>query len=401
MFLDSLRFALAALWAHKLRAGLTGLGMVIGNASVILVVTVALTGRGFVLRLIEGVGSNLIYAFYEPGAAGGEGAQQSDYMTPEDVEAVRQQLGDRAVGVAGVAKTYDRIVVDGQTRQFAVLGSNGDYRVVRNLAVVAGRFYDPEEIGTRQKVCLLTDDLARRLYGLPQNALGGILKIHGLQFTVVGVFREGIPTFGQSEISGPSALIPITVMRYFAESLRVDPLYVSVRQAADVEPVTRQVRQILASRHRPGSLYRVENLASLLSAAKRISVALTLVLLLVSAIALTISGIFIMNIMLITVTERTREIGVRMALGATRRQVLFQFLLEAGSISFLGGLAGILVGVAAPLVARYFLPGVEMPISPVSVIAALAVSCTVGVVFGLLPASRAARLNPTEALRYE
>ena len=165
MLADSLRFALAALWAHKLRAGLTGLGMLIGNASVVLVVTVALTGRGFVLRLIEGVGSNLVYAFYEPGAAGGEGGQQSDYITPDDVDAVRRQLGARAAGVAGIVKTYDRLVVDGRPREIAVLGSNADYRIVRNLALLAGRFYDADELAGRHKVCLLTDDLARRLYG--------------------------------------------------------------------------------------------------------------------------------------------------------------------------------------------------------------------------------------------
>jgi putative ABC transport system permease protein len=196
-------------------------------------------------------------------------------------------------------------------------------------------------------------------------------------------------------------LIPITVMQYFSERPRVDPLYVSVRTPSQVEPATRLVRQILASRHRPGSLYTVNNLASLLSTAQQISVALTIVLFLVSAIALTISGIFIMNIMLVTVTERTREIGLRMALGATRRQVQLQFLCEAGAISFFGGVAGILAGVMLPLAARHFLTEVEIPISPLAILAALVVSCTVGVAFGMLPASRAARLSPTEALRYE
>ncbi|MBI3667528.1 MAG: ABC transporter permease [Acidobacteria bacterium] len=400
MILDSIRFALAALWAHKLRASLTGLGMVIGNASVIIVVTVALTGRAFVLRLIEGVGSNLIYAYYEPGGnAGGE--QQSDYINLEDVEAVRRRLGEQATAIAGVVKNYDRMVMDGREKEVAVLGSNLDYRIVRRLVIQAGRYFDAQEMVSRQKVCLLTVGLARRLYGLPQNAIGAVLKVHGLQFTAIGVFREGVDTFGQSEVSAESILIPITVMKYFTQVDRVDPLYISVRSAPEVEAVTAQVRQILTSRHHPGALYQVNNLANLLSTARRISFALTIVLLLVSAIALTISGIFIMNIMLVTVTERTREIGIRMAMGATRRQVLNQFLLEAGAISFLGGVVGIFAGVAVPLVARHFLTNLEIPISALAIGAAVLVSCSVGVIFGFLPASRAARLNPTEALRYE
>ncbi len=374
--------------------------MVIGNASVIIVVTVALAGRSFVLKLIEGVGSNLVYAYYEHGA-NPTVEQQSDFVNLEDAEAVRRQLGDRALGVAPVVKSSDRIVFDGQERQVAVLGSNTDYRIVRRLSLPAGRFFDEEELVTRQKICLITADLAQRLFGGGRNALGGTVKVHGLQFTIIGVFREGVETFGQSEISGESILIPITVMKYFDPVLRVDPLYVAVRSSGDVDPATRQVRQILESRHRPGAIYKVDNLRALLDAARRISFGLTVVLLLVSAIALTISGIFIMNIMLVTVTERTREIGLRMAVGATRRQIREQFLMEAGTISFLGGVVGIVAGVAAPLVARRFLTGVEIPISALSIVAALFVSCSVGVVFGLLPATRAARLNPTEALRYE
>jgi putative ABC transport system permease protein len=400
MFRDFVGFAIQALWSHKLRTLLTALGMTIGNASVIIVVSVALAGRGFVLQLIEGVGSNLIYAYYAPGGSVG-GEQQSDYINLEDVRAVQRQLGDRAVGVAGVVKTYDRMIVDGQERQVAILGSNTDYRIVRHLTLPAGRFFDEDEVLSREKVCLLTEDLARRLYGSTENAISNLVKVYGLRFRIIGVFREGVETFGQSEISGESILIPITVMEYFNEVMRVDPLYVAARSSADVEPLTQLIEQILQSRHRPGAVYTVQNLRSLLGAARQISSALTLVLLLVSAIALTISGIFIMNIMLVTVTERTREIGIRMALGATRKQIQRQFLLEAGTISFLGGAVGILLGVAVPLAARNFLPHVEIPVSTWSILAALLVSCSVGVLFGLLPASRAARLNPTEALRYE
>jgi len=253
----------------------------------------------------------------------------------------------------------------------------------------------------RSKVAMLTEKLARRLYGSLPSAVGQILKLHGLQFTVIGTFKERTSTFGMSELTDETILIPITVIRYFTPSERIDPMYIQTRRAEDVEELTRRVRTIVESRHREGARYRVENLSAILDAAKNIAGILTLVLIMVSAIALIISGIGIMNIMLVTVTERTREIGVRMAVGASRREVLHQFLLEAVLISVGGGVLGILIGVAMPLSVRFFTDDVRIPISSMSVAIAFAVSLVVGLVFGILPANRASRLNPTEALRYE
>jgi putative ABC transport system permease protein len=196
-------------------------------------------------------------------------------------------------------------------------------------------------------------------------------------------------------------MIPITLLKYFAPLERIDPLYVQAHSTGDVAPVTEMVRSILEARHRPGARYKVENLSEILNAAKNIARIMTVVLILVSAIALIISGIGIMNIMLVTVTERTREIGLRMAVGAARRNVLEQFLAEAVLISLGGGLAGIALGVAIPLAVNHYVDDVSIPISLTSIFIALGVSLLVGLVFGLLPANRAARLNPTEALRYE
>jgi putative ABC transport system permease protein len=396
---DALGFALSALWAHKTRTALTGLSMVIANASVIVVVSVALAGRDFVVQLIEGVGANLIYAYYEAG--GNVSTSQADYITLADLDAVKAQLGEFVTGAAGVMSTWDSIPIDGRASQVRVLGSNEDYRVVRNLTIPAGRFFDERDSEERRKVALLTEPLAAKLFGSSESAVGEPVKVHGLQFTVIGVFREGVETFGQSEVAADSILIPITVMEYFQSVERVDPLYVSVRSQEEVDDATARVRQLLESRHRPGSTYRVQNLAGILRAARQISAVLTIVLLIIAAITLAISGIFIMNIMLISVSERTKEIGIRMAVGATRRKVQYQFLLEAICISLLGGLIGVLLGVLVPLVARQFLPQLSIPISPLSIVAAVVVSGTVGAIFGLLPASRAAKLDPVEALRYE
>jgi putative ABC transport system permease protein len=228
-----------------------------------------------------------------------------------------------------------------------------------------------------------------------------VIKIHELQFTVVGVFKEKTETFGQSELGAETILIPITVIRYFTQVERIDPMDVQVRSASDVEAVTRQIQHILEGRHRPGAIYKVQNLVEILDAARKIATILTLVLVLVSAIALIISGIGIMNIMLVTVTERTREIGIRMAVGASRSEIQLQFLAEAVLISLGGGVLGILVGVSLPLSVQLFVDNLKIPVSPTSIIIAFSVSCAVGLIFGMLPANRASRMNPTDALRYE
>ncbi len=395
---EAVRFAVDSLRANRMRALLTGLGMVIGTASVILVATIALTGRDYILAQIQGVGSNMIYASYE--ADEGKNQSLSDFLTLNDLEAVQQQVPNLKAAAALIIN-YDRMMVEGRERDISVLGTNPDYRIVRNLTLLSGRFFDEEDLRLRNKVCLLTGPLAQKLFGGKQHALEQRIKIHGLRFTVIGAFKEGVETFGQSEISKETILIPISVMRYFMDSDRVDQLYLSVWHPAQVVPTTGRVKHALEQRHRPGSVYRVENLTEILNAARRIAIALTVVLILISAVTLIISGIGIMNIMLVTVTERTREIGIKLSVGARRREILYQFLTEAVFIAVSGGILGILVGLAIPLSARLFVEGLNIPISKLSIVIAFLVSGLVGVIFGMVPASRAARMSPTEALRYE
>jgi putative ABC transport system permease protein len=292
------------------------------------------------------------------------------------------------------------MVIGNREEDIKVNGADQYYQTVRNLVITSGSFFNASDITLRSKAALLTDKLAERLYGSRLTALGRIIKIHGLQFTVIGTFKEKVSTFGQSELDADTVLIPMTVLRYFAAVERIDPMYVQVRSPEEVESVATMVKQILESRHRAGAVYRVETLTAILTAAKQISMILSVVLVLVSAIALLISGIGIMNIMLVTVTERTREIGLRMAVGASRHEILLQFLTEAVLVSLAGGLIGIAVGVGIPLSVT-FLAEIDIPISVVSILVAFVVSCAVGLVFGMLPANRASRLNPTEALRYE
>ena len=319
------------------------------------------------------------------------------------MEAIRTQLGSRIIGATGVMDNFDRMVIEGREEDVAIIGADADYPKVRNLALLSGRFLDSNDVARGERVAMLTERLAKRLFGGQEQAVGKTIKIHGLQFTIIGTFKERTDTFGLSELSGSgeNVLVPISVLRIFSPIERIDPLYVQARTPDDVPSVTALVKQILSSRHRPGAKYLVDNLGSILDTARNVATALSIVLYLVSAIALLISGIGIMNIMLVTVTERTREIGLRMAVGAARRDVLEQFLAEAMIISVAGGAAGILIGLAIPLSVGLFVDGISIPISWPAVAIAFTVSMAVGLVFGILPASRAARLNPTEALRYE
>ncbi len=398
-FGEALRFSLQALSANKVRTFLTALGLVIGNASVILVVTISLTSRDYILEQIRGIGSNIIWAYYDAGNRN-SAAVDADFIKTGDLEAVRSQLGSRVIAATGVMKDFDRILIGGRQREVAVIGSDDQYAAVRNLIILSGRTLDAADVSKRQRVAMLTEKLAQLLFGSQSACVGQIIKLHGLQFTVIGSFKEKSESFGLSELSKESILIPITVLRYFSPVEHIDPLYIQVRRPDEVEPVTKIVREIIQRRHRPGAAYLVENLSGILDAANNIALILTMVLILVSAIALLISGIGIMNIMLVTVTERTREIGVRMAVGASRRDVLSQFLAEAILISVAGGLIGIVIGVAMPMSVEY-LADIKIPIAMESVVVAFAVSFLVGLVFGILPANRASRLNPTEALRYE
>ncbi len=397
--IDILVSSYQALTANRVRTFLTALGLVIGNAAVIWVVTISQLSRELILEQIRGIGSNMIYAYLESGEMTGRKVD-SDYLKMADVIAVREQLSGRIVAATGVMTNYDRLVLNGKEEDIKVIGSDDQYAPVRNLVLLAGRFLDPSDVALRQRVVLLTDRLATRLYGNHSSSLGQIMKLYGLQFTVIGVFKEKTDSFGQTELSQETALIPISVIRNFAPVERIDPLYVQARTLEEVRPVTEQVRTILQSRHRPGAKYTVENLAAILDTASQITMILSIVLVLVAAIALVISGIGIMNIMLVTVTERTREIGVRMAVGAPRAAVLMQFLTEAVLISLAGGVLGITLGLAVPIAARV-VSGVAIPVSWIAVAVAFTVSFLEGLIFGILPATRASRMNPTEAIRYE
>lgn len=375
--------------------------MVIGTASVILVVAISLTSEEYILNQIQAVGSNVIFASLEVGSVQTNAEVDADFIKVADVQAIRDILNGRIVAATGVENNFDRISFNGKPQRLLVIGSDEYYQAVRNLVVLTGRFLDASDVQDRQHVAVLTEKLAKRLFGSQAAAVGQTLDVYDLRFVVIGTFREKVNSFGQSELNDESVVIPISVQRFFSTRERIDPLYVQARTPEDVLPVTALVKNILEGRHRVGAKYKVENLVGILNAAKMVALALRIVLILISAIALAISGVGIMNIMLVTVTERTREIGLRMAVGASRREILAQFLIEAILIAIGGGVAGIIVGLSIPLAAGLLMRNIHVPISVTSIVLAFLVSCSVGLIFGVLPANRASKLNPTEALRHE
>jgi putative ABC transport system permease protein len=393
---EILSFAYDTFCSNKVRFTLTALGMVIGTASLILVVTIGMTGKQYVLNQIQAIGANMVYAEYQ----GGAGNVNPDPLTIEDMRTVLQQVP--GISAASPVVPFDsRVPVgSGMERDVRVLGVFPEYISVRNLVVLSGRFFDAEDEQAHNKVGVITQKLAEQLYGSTDEAVGRVLKLNGLPFTVIGTFKERVDTFGQSEVTSNTMVVPYTVSRYFTDTPEVKQLYFSAAEPSMVLPVTDQIRRVLQSRHRSESIYNVQNLTELVAVADRTANALTLVLLLIATVTLLVSGIGIMNIMLATVSARIREIGIRKAIGATNREIRFQFLSEAILISLVGGFAGVIIGLALPFSVRFFTE-YRVPISGLSAIVAIVVSSLVGVLFGTVPAARAAKLDPVESLRYE
>ena len=390
--------ALDALWANKIRAFLTTLGVVIGSACIVLVVTVALSGRRYVIQQIEGVGSNLVYARLDIDP--NRPVMLQDELSIQDMNAAKAGIPG-VVTVAGTRGTLATVDAGPVERNVTLVGVTEGFQEIRNLLILRGRFLDGEDVAARSRVCLITTQLANFAFPF-EDPIGHSLRVGELSFTVIGVFKERVETFGLSEIQDYSVLVPFPLMKYYLGDSSLEMLYVQAGAPEGVIPATRQLEALLRSRHPTRARYSVMNLSSILDAARRIALALTIVLVVIGFIALLVSGIGIMNIMLVTVQERTREIGIRKAIGARHREILYQFLLEAFFISGFGSVLGILIAVAIPVTVQPWLPGnIRVPVPWQSVVLAFLVSCSVGVFFGYLPAERAAELQPTESLRYE
>ena len=397
-------FAMGALRANKLRSILTVLGVAIGSGCFVLVVTVALTGRKYIIHQIEAVGSNIVYAQVAQSDIS-QSKVLADEITTGDLDAVRNSI-PQVLRAAGTSDLPMSVIAVGKTWPVGMVGVTQGFQQIRRLIILRGRYFDDADFTMVSKVCLVSEHLAQTAFP-GQDPVGKTLHVGELAFRVIGVFRERIDTFGQSEIRTDSVLVPFPLIQYYTGSSSIVTLYAQAEHPEDVALVTQEVARILKSRHRPEAEYNVQNLSSILETSRRISVAMTIVLLLIAILALVISGIGIMNIMLVSVTERTREIGIRKAIGARRAEILSQFLLEAVLISIIGAVIGIALAVAIPFFIESLIrllpvpPGTTIPTSWASVVISFIFSCAIGVFFGYLPAKAASALPPVESLRYE
>ena len=400
-FRETVRLAIDSFKASKARFLLTMLGMVIGSASIILVATVGLTGKQYALDTISGLGPNKVEMQYSGGVVmGPDNVSTPDFMTIEDMHAVDDAVPG-IIASSPMLELNDRISVgSGQTKDSMILGVAPQYKQVRNLKVMAGRFFDDQDASTHAKVAVCVGPLAKTLYGDYNAAVGQTISLQGIPFTIIGVFVESTDTYGQSEISENTMLIPYEVARYFTGTNTLKEIFFSLASSDQVEPGAARITQIIQSRHRATSVYKAQTLTDILKTMGNIANMLTIVLLLASAITLIVSGVGIMNSMLANVQARLREIGIRKALGATQREIRLQFLTEAVFLSLSGGLVGTALGMALPFSIRFF-TDFAIPISPWPPVIALCTSTIVGIIFGTLPANRAAKLDPVTTLKYE
>ncbi len=413
---ENLRMALRSLMARKLRTALTMLGIIIGTGAVIALVSVGTGATASITSSIQSFGSNLVIVI--PGNYNISSQQQitqaQGTLTLKDAEAIADP--QEISGVAGVApqiSTEVSLSYAGTTISVQLIGSSQDYALVNNRVVQYGVFFTQMDMDDYARVVILGADTAATLFGDAESAIGQQIRINKLNFTVLGVFEElgGIGYYGTRD---NTAVVPITTaMRRFTSdrlgsgaSNRVNLIMVSAADPDNIDSVSAQITQLLRSRHSIESDaendFTISTQKDILSSLTQITSILTILLGAIAGISLLVGGIGIMNIMLVSVTERTREIGIRKAVGAKRSDILIQFLVESVVLSFMGGLLGILVGWIISLIINRIATDIFVTvITGPSVLMAVGFSILVGLFFGIYPANRAAQLNPIDALRYE
>ncbi len=405
-YIDALRSALGALRANVMRSALTMLGIVIGVAAVILVVAIGSGAREVVVRQIRSLGSNLLVIDLLAVAVGGHSGPR--FLREGDATAIGHEVPSVVAAVPVLRGNV--LAVRGDANQLTTLwGSSPDFVLARDWDLAEGRNFTSEEAAAGSKVVLLGDTVARTLFG-DTDPIGEVVRIQRLPFTVIGLLAaKGQTTSGRDQddlIVAPLKTVRARVLGINpAIPDRIDSILVKAAdETADMNATEQEVRSVLREQHRLLSAqeddFTIKNLAEILQIKQASAGALASLVAAVASVSLLVGGIGIMNIMLVSVVERTREIGIRMAVGARRRDILAQFLVEAVTLSSIGGGIGVVLGIVGAGVTASL---AKWPwiVNPVAVLLAVGFSVTVGVVFGFYPARRAAWLDPIEALRHE
>lgn len=384
----TIKLAWAGIKANKLRSFLTMLGVIIGVAAVIILVSIGEGTSQSVTARIQGMGSNLISVNIRSN-------QTPVTLTYEEVMKWKERPG--VAGVAPVISSNVTVKYGSKSYSTTLEGVNEEYEEVRNHHVQAGRFIISSDLALRQKVAVLGVEVARQLFG-NLNPVGETIKINGVNFKVVGLLEEkGSQAMGSND---DKVVIPLTTAERVLASRGIRSVFLQASSPDQVNGVVAQLDNLLYRKLKNTDAYRVFNQSEVLSTVNQITATFTTMLGGIAAISLLVGGIGIMNIMLVSVTERTREIGIRKAIGAKRRDILRQFLIEALVISCTGGIIGIIIGFGGSrLLSSLF--SISTVISLRIVLIAFSFSVLTGIIFGLYPASKASRLNPIEALRYE
>ncbi len=404
-FLENINMATKTLGANKLRSGLTMLGVIIGNASVIAMVAVGQGGQRYINQQFESLGTNVLFIYPGVEQRGPQaGAVQANSLVLDDAEAIAREV-PAVTGVAPEKSERLRVTYYNRETQVNITGTTAEYPLVRDSQVAQGEFFNFLDLQTGDRVAVLGSDTASTLFGA-QNPLGQKIRIRNLSFKVIGVMAEKGASLGQNQ--DEVVFVPITVManqisgqdtNYSSPTLQT--ISVAAKDPESSSAAQYQITNLLRLRHnilQGEDDFSVRSQQDLMATADRVTEILVLVLGATASISLVVGGIGIMNIMLVSVVERTQEIGLRKALGATSSDILIQFTIEAIILATIGGFIGIGLGVGGTMIVAALSP-LEAIVSSQAIIVAMTVSGAIGLIFGVVPARNAAQLDPIIALR--
>jgi len=404
---STFKISFRALRVNKMRSGLTMLGIIIGVGAVIAMVAVGTGASQKIAEQISSMGSNLLIILPGATTAGGVrmGAGSQPTLTMADAEAIKKEC----LAVSDAAPIHNgtaQVVYSHMNWATGIIGTTPGLLIVREWDLAAGRPFTAQDVKSATKVCLLGQTVAENLFG-EQDPLGQTIRIKNVPFTVIGVLgRKGQNAQGQDQ--DDTIMIPVTTAQkklfgtQFPGMVRV--ITVKAKSAEDLAVAEKQVNELLRQRHHIGQKqdndFTVRNLTQLMQAQEQSTKVMTMLLGAIASVSLLVGGIGIMNIMLVSVTERTREIGIRMAIGAKTWDIRLQFIIEALTLSLIGGIIGIIAGIATSMIIA---SASDWPIvvSPASIVLSFCFSGIIGIFFGFYPAYKASLLNPIDALRYE